>query len=319
MPSPQILRDIALFVEVAKRMSFSRAAEALDMPVSSLSRRISQFEAALGIRLLDRTTRKIALTPAGETYLAQASQLVEDAQRSFDALITQARGPAGLLKVAAPPDFWAVQHLSDLTAEFSGLHEQVHVHLDLHASQVDLVQDDYDLAITNEEPTQASLIVRRVGATANGLFAAPDYLRSRGRPGHPHELSEHDIVLPVASSTATWQFTRRDEVVNTTVSGRLSCNSRSLARRLAITGRGITMSSDINVQRDVHRGRLEPVLPDWQLPATPVYIVTTSRLLPAKARSYIDFISKRLSGVLLDAGVTARRDADRHPVGSRAL
>ena len=301
MPSPQILRDIALFVEVAKRRSFSRAAEALDMPVSSLSRRIAEFEASIGIRLLDRTTRRTVLTPAGESYLTQATRLVDDAQRSFDELVAQAKGPTGFLKVAAPPDFWAVQHLPELTAEYSALHEEVHVHLDLHAAQVDLVSEDYDLAITSEEPTQNSLIVRRVGATANRLFAAPDYLEARGRPEHPHDLAEHDIVLPVASGSATWQFTRRDEVVSTTVAGRISCNHRSLARRFAVTGRGITMASDINVERDVRSGRLEAVLPDWELPETSVYIVTTSRLLPAKTRSYIDFMSRRLNGVFSGA------------------
>ncbi|MEA1834764.1 LysR family transcriptional regulator [Methylobacterium durans] len=311
MASPQILRDIALFVEVAKRLSFSKAAEALDMPVSSLSRRISQFEAEIGIRLLDRTTRRTVLTAAGETYLAQAARLVEEAARSFDELVAQAKGPTGLLKVAAPPDFWAVQHLSELTAEFAGLNEQVSVHLDLHAEQVDLVQDDYDLAIISEEPKNASLIVRRVGATSNRLFAAPDYLRARGRPVHPQELVAHDIVLPVASRTATWQFTRDDEVIDTTVSGRISCNNRSLARRFAVTGRGITLASDINVQRDVENGRLEPILPEWQLPATPIYIATTSRLLPAKTRSYIDFVSKRLGGVLAEAGKAAQSNRDR--------
>ncbi|MEA1831262.1 LysR family transcriptional regulator [Methylobacterium durans] len=302
MPSPQILRDIALFVEVAKRLSFSKAAEALDMPVSSLSRRISQFEAEIGIRLLDRTTRRTVLTSAGETYLAQASQLVEDAARSFDELVAQAKGPTGLLKVAAPPDFWAVQHLPDLTAEYSALHEQVHVHLDLQGAKVDLVREDYDLAIISEEPKDASLIVRRVGVTTNRLFAAPDYLEARGRPEHPGDLAEHDIVLPVASRTTTWQFRRDDEVIDATVSGRISCGDRNLARRFAVTGRGITLASDINVERDVSTGRLEPVLPEWQLPATSIYIATTSRLLPAKTRSYIDFVSKRLGGVLSEAG-----------------
>ncbi|KAB1077323.1 LysR family transcriptional regulator, partial [Methylobacterium soli] len=119
MAHPQVLRDMALFVEVAKRKSFSQAAAALDMPVSSVSRRITQFEAAVGLRLLDRTTRKIALTPYGETYLAQATRLVEEAQRSFDDLIAQAKGPSGFLKVAAPSDFWVLQHLSGIVSEFS--------------------------------------------------------------------------------------------------------------------------------------------------------------------------------------------------------
>ncbi|WP_246697024.1 LysR family transcriptional regulator [Methylobacterium planeticum] len=299
---------MALFVEVAKRKSFSQAATALDMPVSSVSRRITQFEAAVGLRLLDRTTRKIALTPHGEAYLAQATRLVEEAQRSFDDLIAQAKGPSGFLKVAAPTDFWVIQHLSGIVSEFSQQHEHVHIHLDLRASQVDLMRENYDLAITTDEPKEASLIVRKVCEVENGLFAAPAYLLARGRPKHPQDLAGHDVVLPVAATSATWQLSRAGETVSTTVSGRISCNSLSLARRLAVTGRGITTASLINVERDLDSGRLDPVLPDWLLPPTSVYIVTTSRLLPAKARRFIDFVTKRLNTVFSSAARTPELD-----------
>ncbi|GJE43480.1 HTH-type transcriptional regulator DmlR [Methylobacterium soli] len=299
---------MALFVEVARRKSFSQAAAALGMPISSLSRRITQFEAAVGLRLLDRTTRKIALSAYGEAYFAQATRLVEEAQRSFDDLIAQAKGPSGFLKVAAPSDFWVLQHLSGIVSEFSQQHEHVHIHLDLRASQVDLVRENYDLAITTEEPREASLIVRKIGDVENGLFAAPAYLLARGRPKHPHDLAQHDVLLPVAAASTTWQFSRDGETVATSVAGRISCNSLSLARRLAVTGRGITCASLINVERDLDSGRLHPVLSDWSLPPTSVYIVTTSRLLPAKARRFIDFVTKRLNPVFAGAGRSAPMD-----------
>ena len=187
MANPHILRDMTLFVEVARRKSFSQAATVLDMPVSSLSRRISQFEANIGLRLLDRTTRKVALTAYGESYLAQATRLVEDAQRSFDELVAQAKGPSGFLRVAAPADFWAVRYLSEIAADFARQNEHVHVHLDLRATPVDLVQETYDLAICTEAPRETSLIVRKIGTLENGLFASPDYLSARGRPEHPRD------------------------------------------------------------------------------------------------------------------------------------
>ncbi|MDR7035926.1 DNA-binding transcriptional LysR family regulator [Methylobacterium sp. BE186] len=292
---------MALFVEVAKRKSFSQAAAALDMPISSVSRRITQFETAVGLRLLDRTTRKLALTPYGEAYLAQATRIVDEAQRTFDDMIAQAKGPSGFLKVAAPPDFWVLRHLTDIVCAFSESHEHIHVHLDLHASQVDLVREDYDLAIAVEEPRQTSLIVRRIVETENVLVAAPAYLRSRGRPKHPKDLAEHDVVLSVPGASDTWQLTRGDEIVSAPVSGRISCNNLSLARRLAVTGRGIAAANLVNVERDLASGRLDRVLPDWRLPATSIYIVTTSRLLPAKTRRFIDFVSKRLAGVFSGA------------------
>ncbi|AWN43001.1 LysR family transcriptional regulator [Methylobacterium durans] len=315
MPQPQVLRDMALFVEVAKRKSFSQAAAALDMPISSVSRRITQFETAVGLRLLDRTTRKLALTPYGEAYLAQATRIVEEAQRTFDDMIAQAKGPTGFLKVAAPPDFWVLRHLSDIVCAFSEDHEHIHVHLDLRSSQVDLVREDYDLAIAMEEPRQSSLIVRRVVEVESALFASPAYLRARGRPKHPQDLAEHDVVLSVPGASDTWQFTRGDEIVSAPVSGRISCNNLSLARRLAVTGRGIAASNLVNVARDLDSGRLDRILPDWRLPPTSIYIVTTSRLLPAKTRRFIDFVSKRLAGVFSGAS----RGAERLPLPERGV
>ncbi|MFE1599199.1 LysR family transcriptional regulator [Methylobacterium sp. ID0610] len=310
---------MALFVEVAKRKSFSQAAAALDMPVSSLSRRITQFEAAVGLRLLDRTTRKLALTAYGEAYLAEATRVVEEAQRSFDELVAQARGPSGLLKVAAPTDFWAVQHLPDIVSAFTERHEHLHVHLDLRTSQIDLVREDYDLAICTELPREASLIVRKIGSIEIGLFAAPAYLLAQGRPEHPADLGEHEVLLPVPAASATWRFSRGGETVSAVVGGRFSCNSLSIARRLAITGRGIAALSVIDVERDLHRGRLEPVLTDWLVPPMDVYIVTTSRLVPTKVRHFIDFLTQRLSTVFSEGPSLARWVAEEGSLDPIAL
>lgn len=316
MSHPQVLRDIALFVEVAKRQSFSQAAAALDMPVSSLSRRITQFETAIGLRLLDRTTRKIALTAYGEAYLAQATRVVEEAQRSFDELVAQAKGPTGFIKLAVPMDYWAVRHLSEIVSAFAQQHEHVHVHLDLRASEVDLVRENYDLAISTETPREATLIVRKVAVIENGLFAAPSYLQAHGRPEHPGDLARYEILMPAAAESTTWQFRRGTETVPVTVSGRVSCNSLSVARRLAITGRGIAAVSVINVERDLDRGRLEPVLPGWSIPPTSVYIVTTSRLIPAKVRRFIDFLTQSLSALFSEVPSLADRIA---PPGAAAI
>lgn len=306
---------MALFVEVAKRKSFSQAAVALGMPISSLSRRITLFEAAVGLRLLDRTTRKLVLTSYGEAYLSQASRLVEEAQRTFDDMIAQARGPSGFLKISAPPDFWVLRHLSGVISEFSQNHEHIHIHVDLKPAPVDLAGDSYDLAIAIEEPRETSLILRKIADVENGLYASRPYLLAHGRPDHPSDLARHQIVLPVQGTSAAWQMTRGEESASVTVAGPISCNSLSLARRLAIAGRGITTSNMINVDRDLLNGRLERVLPDWCLPPTPIYIVTTSRLLPAKSRSFIDFATKRLNAVLTaakTAGVAVDAEESRN-------
>lgn len=264
------------------------------------------FESTVGLRLLDRTTRKLALTSYGEAYLAQVSRLVDEAQRTFDDMMAVAKGPSGFLKIAAPPDFWVLRHLSGVITEFSALHEHIHVHVDLKPAPVDLVGDNYDLAVAIEEPRETSLIVRKVAEVENGIFGAPSYLAERGPPRSPLDLERHQVIVPTQGTSATWSLLRGDETVAITVGGPLSCNSLSLARRFAVAGQGLTRANVINVDNDVSTGRLERVLPDWRLPATPVYFVTTSRLLPAKARSFIDFATKRLAAVLATASGEAR-------------
>jgi len=213
MPNSQMLRDMALFVEVAKQKSFSKAATTLGMPISSLSRRVSDFEQMVGLRLLDRTTRRIALTSYGEAYLAQASRLVDEAEQAFDNLVAEAKGPSGFLKIAAPPDFWVLHHLSRIVTEFSAQHEHIHVHLDLKPNAVDLVGDNYDLAVTIVEPRETSLIMRRVAEVANGLFAAPDYLNDRGWPKEPHDLKDHSAIVPTQGTGTTWSLSRNAETI----------------------------------------------------------------------------------------------------------
>ncbi|WP_437871436.1 LysR family transcriptional regulator [Methylorubrum extorquens] len=292
---------MTLFVEVAKQKSFSKAAVTLGIPISSLSRRISSFEQSVGLRLLDRTTRRLVLTSYGEAYLAQATRLVEEAQQAFDNLVAEAKGPSGFLKVAAPPDFWVLHHLSRIVTEFSKLHEHIHVHVDLKASAVDLVGENYDLAVAIEEPRETSLIMRKVAEVGNGLFASSAYLGDRGRPGEPQDLSDHSAIVPTQGAGTTWSLSRDDKIVPVPVNGSLSCNSPSLARKFALAGQGIFSAHRLSVERDLASGRLEQVLPEWDLPPTPIYIVTTSRLLPAKTRRFVDFAMKQLP-VMLTAG-----------------
>ncbi|MGE7413902.1 LysR family transcriptional regulator [Methylobacterium tarhaniae] len=296
---------MALFVEVAKRKSFSQAAVALDVPISSLSRRITQFEMSIGLRLLDRTTRKIVLTPHGEAYYEQATRLVEEAHRTFDELIAQAKGPSGLLKIAAPPDPWVMHHLSTVAAEYALRYTQVRVQLDLWPQLVDLSQDGYDLALAVGAPRETSMITRKVAELENGLYASPDYLDRAGRPEAPAELARHQAVAvgPPAASNA-WSLEREGEAVSVTIGSTVSSNSQGLARRLAVSGHGIALLQAIDVGQDVEAGRLERVLPAWHGRPSPVYIVTTSRLLPAKTRSFIAFASRQLAEQLMPRGVT---------------
>ncbi len=306
MPHPQVLRDMALFVEVAKRRSFSQAALVLGMPVSSLSRRITVFETAIGLRLLDRTTRRLTLTSYGEAYFAQATRLVEEAQRAYDDIMAEAKGPSGLLKIAVPADRGVQEHLSTIISDFANGNEHVRLQLGVGHGPVDLMEDRHDLALTVETPRETSLIVRKVAALANGVFAAPSYLEDWGRPMSPQDLTDHNVVVP--NQPTNWSFVRRGETASVAVSGQIGCNAPSLMRTFALAGHGLFAANLSAIRADVASGALEQVIPDWTLQPTPVYIVTTSRLLPAKVRSFIDFATRRLS-LLSDAAEAPVQEA----------
>lgn len=308
MPHPQVLRDMALFVEVAKRRSFSQAALVLGMPVSSLSRRITVFETAIGLRLLDRTTRRLTLTTYGEAYFAQAMRLVEEAQQAYDDIMAEAKGPSGLLRIAVPSDLWVQQHLATIISDFANGNEHVRLQVGLGYGPVDLMEERYDLALAVETPRETSLIVRKVVELENGVFAAPAYLEDWGRPMRPQDLTEHNVL--VAGPPTNWSFAQGDQSGSVTVSGQIACNSPSLMRTFALAGHGLFSASLACVQADLASGVLEQVMPNWTLQPTPVYIVTTSRLLPAKVRSFIDFAAKRLAGSS-DADEMPMREAAR--------
>ncbi|ACA19138.1 transcriptional regulator, LysR family [Methylobacterium sp. 4-46] len=293
MPHPQVLRDLALFVEVAKRKSFSQAAVALNVPISSLSRRITQFEAAIGLRLLDRTTRKLALTPHGEAYYERAIRVVEEAQHSFDEMIAQARGPSGLLRISVPAEEWVMRHLPGVIGAFLRTHEQVRVHVELRAAGTDAAAEDCDLAILTAPPREASMVARRLGSLETGLFAAPAYLARVGTPRHPGELAQH-ALLAAAPGGESLELRRDDEVVTVTASGAVSCTSGPLARRFAASGDGLALLPLI----DGHGPAFRRVLPEWSGPPVPVLLVTTSHLTPAKARAFIEVAGRELSALL---------------------
>ncbi|KQT51332.1 LysR family transcriptional regulator [Methylobacterium sp. Leaf456] len=299
MPHPQVLRDMALFVEVAKHRSFSRAALALEIPVSSLSRRITVFETAIGLRLLDRTTRRLTLTSYGEAYFAQAMRLVEEAQQAYDDIVAESKGPSGLLKIAVPADCGTHERIAAIASDFTKSNQHVRLYLGVGHGPADLMDERYDLALALEAPRETSLIVRKVAELAKGIFAAPSYLEDWGRPMSPPDLADHNVLV---AGPTSWSFIRGDETASIAVSGQVACNSPNLKRTFALSGHGLFSASLSSVQADLTSGTLEQVMPDWTLQPTPLYIVTTSRLLPAKVRSFIDFAVQRLAAPQSPAG-----------------
>lgn len=291
----ELLNDMALFVEVAKAMSFRRAAESLGMPNSTLSRRVSALEKAIGLRLLHRTTRKLELTEAGQIYYERSKRIVDEARLAHEQLGELLAQPSGVLRASLPVDF-ASTYLAPLIAEFSRLYPGIRFDFDLTPRRVDLVSEPFDVAIRMGESQDSNLIARPLAHLATHLYASPGYLARAGEPLLPADLSAHECLGFRAAKAMVWRLSRTDgsETADVEVGGRFQLNSMGMMRRLATLDLGLVVLADALATDDVGAGRLRRVLPDWQGPRTPVYAITETRLLPAKTQRFIEFLRERL-------------------------
>ena len=215
-----MLREMALFVEVAKAMSFKRASETSGTPASSLSRRIADLEKAVGVRLLNRTTRSIELTEAGALYYARCREIVEAARIAHEQLAEVAETPRGRFRVSTTVEF-ARLFLGQVIADYVRRFPDVTVEFDLQPHKVDLIAQNFDLALRIGPQPDSTLIARRLGSIRTALFAAPSYLAGSQAIKKPEDLAQHSAILNLNSprpdvwvlskGLAQWRFASGDE------------------------------------------------------------------------------------------------------------
>ena len=289
------LHDMSLFVEVARTTSFSRASANLGMPGATLSRRIAAMERNFGVRLFDRTTRKVELTDAGRRYFERCAELVDQARLAHEALRELAERPSGHVRVSMPVDL-GINHIGPLLPEFARQYPGITFEFDLTPSHRDLVGEHIDVAIRIGAVRGDQLVVRRIGIVEMWIFAAPGYLERRGEPLQPADLVEHEcITFPASQHKSSWRLQREARAIEVKVSGRFAANNLGLMRFLAERGLGIAVLSHALAREAVNVGRLVQVLPQWTLPPLPVHAVMSSRLQPASVRAFVDFLAARLS------------------------
>lgn len=291
----ELLNDMALFVEVAKAMSFRRAADVLGIPNSTLSRRVSALEKAIGLRLLHRTTRKLELTEAGQIYFERSKRIVDEARLAHEQLGELLAQPSGVLRASLPVDF-ATTYLAPLIADFAQRYPGIRFEFDLTPRRVDLVTEPYDIAIRMGEQADSGLVARLLARLPTHLYASPDYLGRAGEPQTPADLGRHECLCFKSAKPPVWKLFQGDDTapVEVAVSGRFQLNSVGMMRRLATQGLGVVGLADAMAEDDVAAGRLRRVLPDWQGAHAPVYAITETRLLPAKTQRFIEFLRERL-------------------------
>lgn len=291
---PDYLNDMALFVEVVRANSFRKAAEALGMPNSTLSRRISMLEESIGLRLLHRTTRKIELTEAGQLYYERSKRIVEEARIAHEELGDMVARPTGVLKVSLPVDF-ATTYLAPLLPEFAQRYPGITFDMDLTPRNVDLVGEPFDLAIRMGSPEGSGLITRVVARVCARLYASPKYLEANGEPGHPSDLEKYECLA--ISTSSSWTLHSSHERITVKTSSSFRTNSVAMIRKLAALDMGVVFLPQRIVADELAAGKLLPVLPEWIGEPNPVYAVTETRLLPAKTQRFIEFLREKLRDV----------------------
>ena len=291
--------DLLLFARIVERGSFSQAALRVGLPKSTVSRRIALLEAKLGERLLQRTTRKLVLTEFGASLLEHARKVVDEVEAAGALVQHRQAEPSGRLRISMPGDS-ANFSMGMLVSAFMARYPAISLELDLSPRRVDLVAENFDLAIRmGDLPDDAKLAARRIAVSTLGLYASPAYTSLRGLPEHPDDLQQHDLLsLPRRASMSAWVLLRGKIRWERELPARLIANSPDLLLRMACTGVGIAASADQFARPYLQTGELVRVLPEWSFPPITAWAVFPGRrLMPAKTRAFLDMLESMYQAV----------------------
>lgn len=294
------LPELGVFVAVAEAQGFSAAARRLGASKAMVSTAVRRLERRLGVQLLQRTTRRLSLTEDGAAVLPHAQRALQAAREAQDAATASKLSPRGTLKLNAPMSF-GLLHVVPALGAFARACPQVQVDLVLDDRYLDLVAGGFDLALRIGTLPDSGLVAQRIGTNVMALVAHRRYLDRAGHPRTPNALAEH-ATLQYANTSTDWALRRGRRSVTVRVRPTLRINSSLALHQAALQGLGIARLPRFVLGADLRRGRLVQVLPEWELPQTPIHLVTTSRELPRKTRAFIEFLRARLGASLETAG-----------------
>lgn len=285
---------ITAFVAVAEHKSFVGAAHAMGVSTSTVTRHIAQLEAHLGLRLLQRTTRHVALTEAGALYNRMCNEVFGRLADADQMMASLKSVPRGELRLSAPIALGRLQ-ISPFIAEFHQRYPDIRVEADFTDRYVDLIEEGYDLSVRIGELPDSSLVARKVASNHRILVAAPGYFDKLPMPTKPADLADHECFSFTRYAQLAWTFVRGEETSTVTVGGKFRSDSSDAIYQAVTSGAGIGLVARYICHRDLAEGRLVPLLPDWRVtPETAIYVVYPSRLyLAPKVRAFSDFFAAR--------------------------
>jgi DNA-binding transcriptional LysR family regulator len=297
MPRMPDFEGLAMFAKVAEERSFAAAARAMGVSVATVSRGVSRLEERLGARLLNRTSRQLALTEFGLTVAESASRIYRDAEDAEGAAREMSAQPRGMVRLAVPMSY-GLRWVAPILPDFFRAYPEVSIDLHLSDATVDLIGQGFDAALRIAVLPDSSLVARKICAVSPFIVATPGYLKQHGRPQHPHDLIEHDCLgYAYRARNDVWRFSNDagDEEIFTPAGPLRVTNADALVPTV-LAGLAIAELPEFIAGEYLHDGRMEVVLPEWTLPKGGLYFVTPSaRTRPAKVEALSDFLAARLS------------------------
>lgn len=296
------LQELTVFVRVAESGSFSRAGRELGLSQPSVSRIMSELEARLGVRLLLRTTRQISVTDAGQLFLERARDILagledaEDAARGVDSL-------RGLIRIALPV-LYGTRRVMPRLAKFLKSHPLLRVELTVADARQDLVAEGADVAIRVGRLADSAFGARKLETLSRFAVAAPSYLKMRGTPATPAELSRHDCVVSAGGAGRdTWTFRKGDSILSVDVTGHVRTDSGFGVHNAVTAGLGVAILSDAGTEAELRARRLVRLLPDYTVDPFEVHALFPGGPRPsAKVRAFVDFLATELKASAASAG-----------------
>jgi DNA-binding transcriptional LysR family regulator len=285
------LEGMRTFAAVVNEGSFSKAAERLERSPQLVSKYVAQLEARLGVRLLNRSTRKLSITEAGQAYLDRCQLIVAAVDDLEDAVSNMSEAVRGVLRINAPMTF-GMHHLTPAIAAFQDTHPDLRVDLALDDRVIDIVSEGFDLAIRIADLDESSLVARRLAPIRLTVCASPAYLERCGHPEKPQDLADHDCLgYTYSSARDHWRFESEDGVEEVQINGRFRANNGDALRTAALAGHGLVLQPTFIVGDDLRAGRLVRVMPDYGVAPLSVYAVYAHRqFLSNKVRAFVDYL-----------------------------
>jgi DNA-binding transcriptional LysR family regulator len=287
--------EFHVFVKIAEERSMTKAASAVGLSVSGISRHLVNLETRLGARLIQRSTRQLSLTSEGEALFADARDLLATWDAAESNVTERSHAPTGRLRIGASLSF-SLLHLMPVVAQFRRIYPTLSIEIISSNRYYDIIENGLDLAIrTRRVEADSSITIRRLGETRRLLAASPSYLERKGFPRHPSDLPAHDLILyTLADNWNEFKFSRAQEAVAVKVDGAILANDGQLICQAARDGLGILAQPTYIIQGDLNAGRLVKVLDDWDLPRLTMNIAYPSKsFMPVRTRLFIDFLVER--------------------------